>query len=225
MFKILTGSVRKLLPTILLVSVAIIAGATDIFSNTVRDVVSKVFAEYGQKVLPFAIQALIGGIVINIAYLLYQPIRSGVEKALQKQGASDRGKNLALKSLQLVYWGMAVFLAAAIIAPDLLSKLFLGISLLGAALTLAMQGAANDFISGVLLHFSPKLKEGDDIALIGLDVKGKVQDIGYLSTRIEGPDGLLVVPNREVWSRAVKVVKPVKAPSLIIIPPGVSLDK
>jgi small-conductance mechanosensitive channel len=225
MFKSLSGSLRKLLPTILLLAVAILAGATDIFSNTVHDVVGKLFADYGQKVLPFAIQALIGGIVINIAYLLYQPIRGGVEKALQRQGTSERGKNLALKTLQLAYWGLAVFLAAAIIAPDLLSKLFLGISLLGAALTLAMQGAANDFISGVLLHFSPKLKEGDDIALVGLEVKGKVQDIGYLSTRIDGPDGLLVVPNREVWSRAVKVVKPVKAPSLIIIPPGVNLDK
>ena len=88
-----------------------------------------------------------------------------------------------------------------------------------------MQGAANDFISGVLLHFSPKLKEGDDISLVGLEVKGKVLDIGYLSTRVEGPDGLLVVPNREVWSRAVKVGKPVKAPSPIILPPGYSPDK
>jgi hypothetical protein len=191
----MSGSLRKLLPTIILVAVAILAGATDIFSNTVHDVVGKLFEEYGKKVLPFAIHLLIGGIFINVAYLLYSPIRDGVNKALQKQGASDRGKNLAIKALQLGYWGLAVFFVAAIIAPDL------------------------------LLHFSPKLKEEDDISLVGLDVKGKVIDIGYLSTRIEGADGLLVVPNREVWSRAVKLGKPVKAPSPIILPPGYSPDK
>ena len=47
---------------------------------------------------------------------------------------------------------MALFIALTIIAPEVLSKLFLGGSLFLAALTLALQGAANDFISGILLQ-------------------------------------------------------------------------
>src|SRR5437868_12260563 len=109
MFKGVPGTLRKLIPTIVLVSLAIIAGATDVFSSTVHTLVAKLLTDYGKKILPFGVNLLIGGIVLNFAYLLYSPLRDGLQKALQKQGASDRGKNLAVKALQLVYWGSACF--------------------------------------------------------------------------------------------------------------------
>jgi hypothetical protein len=87
-------------------------------------------------------------------------------------------------------------------------------------LTLALQGIANDFIAGILLNFSPKCCVGDEIELVGLAVKGKVTDIGYVQTVVETPTERFEVPNREVWSRAVKVqtgnpcpVPPTQAPA------------
>lgn len=224
MFKNLPGTMRKLFPTLFLIIVVVIAGTTDIFSHQVREVVSKLFQQYGQQLLPFAINALIGFVVLNVAYLLYSPIKAVLGRALQSSGASERGRNMVVRGVQLLYWGAAIFIALTIIAPDILSKVFLGGSLFLAALTLALQGAANDFICGALLQFSPRFKLGDTIQLIGLDVKGKVQDIDYLTTALDGPDGPIRVPNREIWSRAVKVLNPEKPKSLIILPPGVSLE-
>lgn len=225
MFKNLPGTLRKLFPTLILIALAVLAGATDIFSHQVREVVSRLFQEYAQKLLPFSVNALIGFVVLNVAYLAYAPIKSVLIRAMESSGASERGRNLVLRGLQLLYWGGAIFIALTIVAPDVLSKVFLGGSLFLAALTLALQGAANDFICGGLLQFSPRFKLGDNIQLVGLDVKGKVKDIDYLTTEIESAEGPVRVPNREIWSRAVKVIKPEPPKSLIILPPGVSLEK
>src|SRR5215471_10432190 len=225
MFKNLPGTVRKLFPTLFLILVAVIAGTTDVFSHQVREVVSKLFQEYGKQLLPFAINAVIGFVVLNVAHLMYAPLKSVLTRALASSGASDRGRNLVARGVQLLYWGVAIFIALTIVAPDILSKVFLGGSLFLAALTLALQGAANDFICGALLQFSPRFKLGDTIQLIGLDVKGKVKDIDYLTTAIDAADGPIRVPNREIWSRAVKVLLPEPPKSLIILPPGVSIEK
>jgi len=218
MFKNLSGHLRKLLPTIIMVGLAIVAGATDIFSSGVRDAVVKLFQEYASKLLPFAVSALIGGIILNVAYLLYQPLRDGLARAMSHSGASDRGKNLIMRGLQLFYWGAAILISLTIVAPDVLSKVFLGGSLLIAALTLALQGAANDFICGMLLQFSPRFKLGDDISIVGMDVKGKVKDIDYLSTEVQSADGMIRIPNREVWAKAVKVLDVQAQKSSIIMP-------
>lgn len=225
MFKSFPGTLRKLVPTLFLIAVATLAGATDVFSAKVHELVGKLFFEYGQKLLPFSVNLLVGAIIINVAFVLYQPLREGLERALASQGSSERGKNLVLKTVQLLYWGGAILIALTIVAPDVLSKVFLGGSLLLAALTLALQGAANDFISGLMLQFGPKFKVGDEIDVIGMNVTGKVVDVGYVSTHIESADGRVVVPNREIWTKAVKVVKPQEPKSLIILPPGVVIKK
>ncbi len=216
---------RKLLPTIVLLTLATLAGATNVFTASVHQLVAKLFVDYGQKVLPFAVNLLIGAVIINVAYLLYHPLKEGLSKALQNSSASPRGKDLAIKALQLGYWAIAILLVATIIAPDVLSKFFLGASLLGGAVIWAMQGAANDFICGMLLHFTPKFKIGDQITIDGKTFSGEVIDIGYLATRIKASTGLFVVANRDLWQCATQVVDPVKPKSLIILPPGVDLDR
>lgn len=56
-----------------------------------------------------------------------------------------------------------------------------------------------------MLSFSPKVKVGDRIELVGLDVKGIVSDIGYVLTVVQGDNDVrITVPNRELWARAVK---------------------
>lgn len=221
MFKNLPGHARKLLPTIILVVLAVLAGATDVFSHQVRELVTRMFQDYATKLIPFALNALIGCIILNVAYLVYHPLRDGLARAMASSGASERGKNLVMRGMQLLYWAVAIFIALTLVAPDVLSKVFLGGSLFLAALTLALQGAANDFICGMLLQFSPRFKIDDDIQIVGMDVKGKVKDIDYLSTEVLAADGLIRVPNREVWAKAVKVVKAEPAKSPIILPADV----
>jgi small-conductance mechanosensitive channel len=104
------------------------------------------------------------------------------------------------------------------VAPDLLGKLFLGISVFTAALALALKDIADDLFSGTLMQVTRRFNVGDNISMIGLDVKGKVVDIGYLSTRITNAEGVQIVPNRSMWGNSVKILKP--EPSKIIMPPG-----
>ena len=124
---------------------------------------------------------------------------------------------MVLRTTQLLYWGITLFVIASVVAPEVLGKLFLGISVFTAALALALKDIASDLFSGTLLQVTRRFNVGDDIAMIGLDVKGKVVDIGYLSTQIKNTEGLQIVPNREMWGKSVKILK---VTSMIILPPG-----
>ena len=96
-------------------------------------------------------------------------------------GASSRGKTLLIRSMQMSYWTIVIFVVASMVAPEVLSKLFLGASILSAAVVLSLQGAAGDLMSGLMLNLTKRFEPGDAIEVIGLDkVKGKVIDIGYL---------------------------------------------
>ncbi|MCC6981468.1 MAG: mechanosensitive ion channel, partial [Candidatus Melainabacteria bacterium] len=107
-------------------------------------------------------------------------------------------------------------------APDLLGKLFLGVSLFGAALALALQGMMKELISGALLQLMPKFEVGNYIEVVGIaDAKGKVVDIDTLSTKVESPSGPVIIPNSKIWENPVKIVPPPPPPkSPLILPDG-----
>jgi small-conductance mechanosensitive channel len=175
--------------------------------------VGKAFADFGSKLQPFAVNLLVSLVVLNISYVFYHPIKETAQKAMLRARASERAQLFGIKALGLSYWLVSALVALTIVFPDVFSKLLLGASLLGAAITLALQGAANDFICGVLLQFTPKFKIEDQITIGGLaldskDVTGRVTDISYLATTIATTSGVINVPNRELWSRAVKVIDP-----------------
>ncbi len=223
-FKAIPLTVRRLLPTIVLLVLAVLAGATDTFSTTVHELFSKSLRERAAEFMPSVINILIVAILANIAWLLYHPLCNALARVLNDSGASDRGKQFALKVIKLAYWAVIGFVILSGFASELMGKFLLGFSVLGAALTLAMQGAANDFISGVQMQFTKRVRSGDNVQILGLDVAGKVVDVGYTSTLIEAADGIISVPNRLVWERAIKVKPPAPAKHLIIVPPGIELS-
>lgn len=220
-FQKLPSWLRKLMPIIILGGLAFVAGATDILGANVQEIVSKSFKETAQAFLPYIAKFLLVAVAFYCAWLLYSPIMSGFEKVLEKSSASARGKDFAVKAVRLFYWLVVLLIIVTWFASELMGKFVLGFSVFGAALTLSLQGAANDFICGVMMQFSQRVRNGDEIQTIGLDVKGKVTDVGFLSTTVEGPEGTIIVPNREVWGRATKIVKAAPKPRMIIMPPGV----
>jgi len=176
------------------------------------------FKDLSEKLVPLGLNFLIGAFLFSVSYLLYHPIKNALVRTLQTAGASDRGKTMVLRTTQLFYWAITVFVIASLVAPDVLGKLFLGISVFTAALALALKDIAGDLFSGTLLQVTRRFNVGDNIAMIGLDVKGQVLDIGYLSTQIKNAEGIQIVPNREMWGKSVKVLKP--EGSKLILPPG-----
>ena len=210
---------RKLLPVLVLFVLLFLAGGTDVFSQGVHLALREAIVDYFHKLMPFLIELIIAGIMINVAWLFYKPSCTALEKMLERGHASERGRMLSMKLFKFFYWAVAVFVVLGFTAAEFLGRFVIGFGVFGAALTLSLQGAANDFICGLLIQVTRKLTEGDDISLEGLAVEGKVVAVGYLSTNIDSEANCIRVPNREIWSRAVKVKKPAK--SSILLPPGV----
>lgn len=178
------------------------------------------------KLMPIGVNLLIGLLFLSISYLFYKPLKVALNAALDRAGASNRGKVMLVRSLQLGYWLIVVFVVASVVAPEILSKLFLGASILSAAIVLSLQGAAGDLLSGIFLNVTKRFQPGDNIEVIGMDkIKGKVLDIGYLSTQVKLADGEVTIPNKDLWSKPVKVVAETKPVSTIILPPGYDLNR
>jgi small-conductance mechanosensitive channel len=207
MFKSLSGVFRKLLPVIVLLSLAYLAGGTDVFSSTVHQHFSKALSEYGTKLGPFAANFMAGALFFWVAWILHPLLKAQYERLLNRTRATERIKSLVTQSLRLVYWFVAAFISLSFIAPDLLSKVFLGVSLFGAAIALAFKDVARDAISGFFLAFNPHFTLGDTIEVLGTQVKGKITAISYVQTSIEAEDGTIVVSNGDMWSKPVKVFK------------------
>jgi small-conductance mechanosensitive channel len=213
---------RKLLPTIILVAIGVLAGATDVFSEQVRILVSSTLQKRAAAAMPMAINLLIVAILFNIAYLLYHPSVCGLERVLSKSPASDRAKTFTMRAAKLLYWIVSSFVIVSLFAPELMGKMVLGFSVLGAAITLALQDAAKNFISGLRVQFTMNMRPGDEVKCVGAEIEGKIVDIGYLSTIVDTEKGPIVVPNTQLWEKPVLRKKPEK--SKIILPPGCELD-
>ncbi|MBA3855550.1 MAG: hypothetical protein C0507_01455 [Cyanobacteria bacterium PR.3.49] len=218
----LPGWLRKALPTLILLALVVVASFTNWLPAGLHQSILDSLKDYGAKLVPLVGDLLVCALFLSIAHLLYSPLANGVCRALAKTGASNRGKVLVQRSLQYIYWGLAIFIAATLIAPDLLGKLFLGVSLFGAALALALQGMMKELISGALLQLMPKFEVGNYIEVVGIaDAKGKVVDIDTLSTKVESPSGPIIIPNSKIWENPVKIVPPPPPPkSPLILPEG-----
>jgi len=209
---------RKLMPTIILLTLAALAGGTDVFSSTVHDFVQNTLKQRLTDFMPTAVNLLIAAICFNLAWLAHEPLKRVAEKAFERSGASERGKTLGMKVIVLVFWVVVIFTVLSMFASEFMGKFVVGFGAMGAALTFAMNGVANDFICGVLMQFTCRIREGDDIKLSGTDIEGKIGDIGYLSTSIKTSDGTTTVPNRKIWESPIKQKK--APPSKLILPDG-----
>lgn len=208
MFHSITGVIRKLLPGIVLLGLAYLAGGTDVFSSAVRHHFSQALTDYGASLAPFAANFLAGALFFWVAWVVHPLLQKQCERLLNRTSAQPRIKSLITQTLKLGYWFVAAFISLSFIAPDLLSKVFLGVSLFGAAIALAFKDIARDAISGFFLAFNPHFSLDDTVEIVGSSVKGKITAISYVQTSIETDDGTIVVPNGEMWSKSVKVFKP-----------------
>ena len=198
---------RKVLPIIILTILAYIAGGTDWFSVTVHQRVGGTLRAYWEHFVPFIGNIIIGALVVSVLYLLYDPLKGKCHRALDWAGMSERGKTAVMRTVQLVYWGFATIVVITIVAPDFISMVFMGFSLVFAALALALKDVATDFVCGIFGHLNPMIKVGDCVEVTGTQIKGTLHDINYLTTVIKEGDTLHIVPNAKLWGVAIKVIK------------------
>lgn len=225
MFDRIKTSLRRIAVLVSVASIALLSQGGPFASELLHRYEKADIAGLKEKLLPFGVNLLIGVLVVSIAYLFYRPLRLAVVRTLDKAGASQRGRMFLMRGMQLSYWGIVAFVFASIVAPEVLSKLFLGASILSAAIVLSLKDAAADLVGGVQLNTSRRLSIGDQIEVVGMDkVKGKVTDIGYLSTQVKTSDGVISVPNKDLASKPIKIITE-KPASTIIMPPGYDIDR
>ena len=70
------------------------------------------------KLMPIGVNLLIGLLFLSISYLFYRPLRLALQAFLERAGASPRGKTMLLRTMQLCYWLLVVFVVASVVAPD-----------------------------------------------------------------------------------------------------------
>ena len=204
-----TMKLRRFLPLVVLISLAFVAGGTDFLSEAIRVQVIEAMKEFLLGFKPMLGNIYLGLVVLSLLFALAHPIRLGIMKFLNLSGANERGRKLVLRATNLIYWVAMIVIGVSFIAPGFIANMMVGFGVFSAALVISLKGLANDLLSGVQLSFSNKFKVGDYVEIVGLaGVKGLVQDVGYVSTTIHNPDtpedDTIVVPNRELWNRAVK---------------------
>lgn len=105
-------------------------------------------------------------------------------------------KHHAMLASRIIYYGLfLLFLVSALHEMGFKLTILLGTAgLFTVALSFASQTAASNLISGVFLLFERPFKVGDVISL--KDIKGTVESIDWLSTKVKTSDNRLIrIPN------------------------------
>ena len=200
---------KKFLPLLLIAVLVFVAFKTDIINEAIQTHLVAAMKEHFGDLVTLSVNVVVGLVFISLMYLIYDPLRHGLEVAMNEYGVRKDAITLTLKVGNLLYWTITIFVGVSFIAPNFLSKLFLGFTFIGAALVLALQNFANNFVAGLMLTFSPKFQVGDKIDLIGVDADGVVLSVGYLSTKVRSDDGAEIsIANRDLWEKPVKAINP-----------------
>lgn len=203
------ATLKKLWPSFVVLALGALAGFTDTLGTTVRETVHKGFADFTAGLTPYVVNFIILVVAINVLYVAYHPVCHYMHKWLGKSRMTERGKDVTYKMAKPLYWLVSMYVLFTLFAPDIMGKLTLGIGIFGAAIAVAMKDTAADIIAYVRMEFWQSVKVGDEIQVIGLaDVKGRVIEVDYFQTRIEGPNGIDSIANRDLQAKGVRHLKP-----------------
>lgn len=198
---------RKLLPLALIAILLYAAIKTNIINEALQNHLLTALRDQVGDLVTVSANCLVGLVFVALMYLIYDPVRHLVEDTMKDWGLKSEAVELTVKIGNLAYWIITIFVGVSFIAPNFLSKLFIGFTFIGAALVLALNNFANNFVAGMMLTFSPKFQTGDKIDIIGIDADGEVLSVGYLSTKIRSEDGAEIsIANRDLWEKPVKII-------------------
>lgn len=144
-------------------------------------------------------RVLIGLLVLAAGLLVTRLIMRLTNKLLKKIPQIDQSLHTMLKtSLRIVlYFISIVFAANAMGVP--VSSFLAVFSVVGLAVSLAVQGVLSNLAGGVIILGSKPFALGDFIETDA--VTGTVKDIGFLHTRMISPDGKMIfVPNNLLYN-------------------------
>ena len=159
--------------------------------QTVIDHAIPVLTTYGLRI--------VGAIVILVVGWVAARLVAGFARRAMRRGKID--ESLTGFAESLVRWAILVFAVIAALAKfGVQTTSFIAVlGAAGLAVGLALQGSLSNFAAGVLILLFRPFRVGDVIDSSGS--RGKVKEIGILSTTLATPDNQMVIlPNASILS-------------------------
>lgn len=147
------------------------------------------------------IQILQSVVLIAVSYVVYRIFYRVIIKSFEKLGKEFKMKN----TIRLVL-GTTVVLVALMVFLNIwrisLLPYLTAFGITGFVVGLAFQEPLSNFMSGILVLLTRKLKEGDVIEIDG--TAGTVEVVNYNHTVLRTFDGKhVIIPNKQVWNQKV----------------------
>ena len=144
--------------------------------------------------LPAVILFVVGVLAIRL-------IMNLIEKALQKAKLEKAALGLIKTTIRVVLYGLLALMVADKLGIDVTGVVALA-SVLTLAVSLSVQNALTNVISGFSLLYTKPFVSGDYVEIAGQS--GTVQEIGLTYTKLSTPDNKMIsIPNGSVTSAQI----------------------
>lgn len=147
------------------------------------------------------VQIIQSVVLVVVSYTIYRVLYGVIIKSTEKLGKEFKMKNTVKLLLGTIIALIALMVFLNIWRISLLPYLT-AFGVTGFIVGLAFQEPLSNFMSGILVLLTRKLKEGDVIEIDG--TAGVVEIINYNHTVLRTFDGKsVIIPNKQVWSGKV----------------------
>lgn len=178
--------------------------STETITETAKEQITWL-SSLGEKATTFLIKLAICIVVYIVVTRVLKKLLSRFSKHLEKRGMEPTARQFLEN---LIYYGVTIFLVAAIIVQLGIveaSSIAALIASAGVAISLALQGVLSNFAGGILLISLHPFRVGDYIRLKDSSLEGTVTKIDMYYTTIQDVYGITVsIPNSELTGKAVE---------------------
>ncbi|HIS38745.1 MAG TPA: mechanosensitive ion channel family protein [Candidatus Onthousia faecavium] len=136
-------------------------------------------------------------IYIGLAYITYKIITLLINRALNSKKVNSKNRKRVQTTISLInncLKYIIIFLTILLILGSFgldVSKIFAGLGIMAAVLTLAFQDLAKDFIAGISIVMEDQFEIGDNVMINGF--RGDVIEMGLKTTRIRDYKGAVQI--------------------------------
>lgn len=139
--------------------------------------------------------------LIVASYVIIRVLVAAVDRTMERAGM-DRGIRTFLRSgLKVLLWLVAICILLGYIGVPMTSLVAV-LSVLGLALSLAIQGILSNLAGGIMIISSRPFAAGDYVELG--EVSGTVSEVGLVYTKLTTPDNKVIfIPNGDISSKTI----------------------
>lgn len=147
--------------------------------------------------LPFSWTKLLYTLLLFVVCLVVMKVLTTLmDRAIEHLGVEKSLHTFIKSIIRILLWFVTIIIVLGFVGVDMTSLIAI-LSVVGLAISLAIQGTLSNLAGGIMILVSKPFKVGDYIQAGGIE--GAVSDIGLVYTRVKTFDNKLIfVPNGEM---------------------------